>query len=336
LDAGGSITFTTAPASGNVVSIVRSTDLTQLTDYVPDDNFNADDHEDALDKLTLIAQENFQKLLDENGDPQGRALIYPASDAASISNVVPASELRPNLLFQWNNASEPTTVAPADLNLVTLDNDTTLGGGSPSALSGVTQLAVKTYIDNEDTTTRTGIGSNADGTYNTPSGTNFLDSTTDVMDALDTIDEKVQCAWNGAIDLNTRVTTLEAGGGSSTKLFTGTGSSTQLQVTFSKATAEKWQELELHAAFRVNGGGSFTQNSVTISGSGGSSATNYNQGVLYENQFDEGSNTTHHSFICTVVPTDLTEDSITVTIGVTINNQLPANTIKVYGVGRLK
>lgn len=55
--AGGSVTFTSAPASGtgNVV-IFRDPDLTQLLDYIENDDFPAESHERGLDKLTMIAQ----------------------------------------------------------------------------------------------------------------------------------------------------------------------------------------------------------------------------------------------------------------------------------------
>jgi len=53
---GGNITFGSAPASGETVVLLRTTARTQLTDYTPNDPFPAATHEDALDKLTLIAQ----------------------------------------------------------------------------------------------------------------------------------------------------------------------------------------------------------------------------------------------------------------------------------------
>jgi hypothetical protein len=54
---GGNITFVTAPATGKTVVLLRSTPLSQLTDYTPNDPFPAESHEDALDKLTFITQE---------------------------------------------------------------------------------------------------------------------------------------------------------------------------------------------------------------------------------------------------------------------------------------
>ena len=54
---GGNIVFVTAPASGETVVLRRNTAKTQATDYVANDPFPAETHEDALDKLTIIGQD---------------------------------------------------------------------------------------------------------------------------------------------------------------------------------------------------------------------------------------------------------------------------------------
>ena len=54
---GGNVTFVTAPASGETVVLRRNTAKTQATDYVANDPFPAETHEDALDKLTIIGQD---------------------------------------------------------------------------------------------------------------------------------------------------------------------------------------------------------------------------------------------------------------------------------------
>lgn len=55
--AGGNITFVTAPASGYTVILVRDTTFTQETDYEEYAAFPAASHENALDKLTMLAQQ---------------------------------------------------------------------------------------------------------------------------------------------------------------------------------------------------------------------------------------------------------------------------------------
>jgi len=60
--AGGTITMVTAPASGTTLLIRRNTDFTQETDYVANDPFPAETHEDALDKLQMQTQELEEEL----------------------------------------------------------------------------------------------------------------------------------------------------------------------------------------------------------------------------------------------------------------------------------
>ena len=55
-ESGGNVVFGSAPASGETVVIRRTLTLTQGTDYVENDPFPADSHENALDRLTFITQ----------------------------------------------------------------------------------------------------------------------------------------------------------------------------------------------------------------------------------------------------------------------------------------
>lgn len=59
---GGNVVFVTAPASGVTVVIRRNMAQTQSTDYVANDPFPAATHEDALDRLTFIAQQQQEEL----------------------------------------------------------------------------------------------------------------------------------------------------------------------------------------------------------------------------------------------------------------------------------
>jgi hypothetical protein len=137
----------------------------------------------------------------------GRFLQYPRTETTT-SPVLPILSDRKDKLFGFKSTDgSPEPVAKGVLGTeLSLSNATDLGAGSPSTTNGATQAAVRNALNQ----VITGIGATAlTGAYNTPSGSNFLDSTTDVMDALDTLDEKVQCAWNGAIDLNTRLAVIE-------------------------------------------------------------------------------------------------------------------------------
>ena len=55
--AGGTVTLVTALPVGQFLTILRNVPITQLTDYVQSDSFPAQSHEDALDKVTMIAQQ---------------------------------------------------------------------------------------------------------------------------------------------------------------------------------------------------------------------------------------------------------------------------------------
>lgn len=59
---GGNVVFVTAPASGVTVVIRRNMAQTQSTDYTANDPFPAESHEDALDRLTFIAQQQQEEI----------------------------------------------------------------------------------------------------------------------------------------------------------------------------------------------------------------------------------------------------------------------------------
>jgi len=69
----GTITFTTAPATGYYVWIRRDTTKLQETNYVEGDAFPAETHEDALDRLTMSVLELEEQV--------GRRLSYSANPA---------------------------------------------------------------------------------------------------------------------------------------------------------------------------------------------------------------------------------------------------------------
>jgi len=59
---GGNVVFGSAPSSAQTVVLLRQTAQTQATDYTPNDPFPAASHEDALDKLTLMTQDQQDEL----------------------------------------------------------------------------------------------------------------------------------------------------------------------------------------------------------------------------------------------------------------------------------
>lgn len=120
VSSGGTITLTSgtaAPASGETITISRSVPLTQTTDYIANDDFPAESHERALDKLCMANQ---QQQLDID-----RAVKFPVSDSPSINMILPTSIQRANKLVRFD-ASGNIDVTTEDYvaNLQTVANNT--------------------------------------------------------------------------------------------------------------------------------------------------------------------------------------------------------------------
>lgn len=104
---GGTVTFVTAPASGETVVLLRDTGLTQNTDYLENDSFPANSHEEALDRLTHIVQE-----LDEEVQ---RSVIAPITDPADIDMTLPPKDTRKGAYLAFNSTSgDPEAGASSD------------------------------------------------------------------------------------------------------------------------------------------------------------------------------------------------------------------------------
>lgn len=88
VSSGGTVTMTTAPASGTTLVVLRNVPITQDVDYQPNDPFPAQTHEQALDKLTMIAQQEQNSL---NG-----VIRFPDTDSSSLTSTLPASSARAN------------------------------------------------------------------------------------------------------------------------------------------------------------------------------------------------------------------------------------------------
>ena len=92
---GGNVTFVTAPASGETVVLIRSTSQTQTTDYTPNDPFPASAHEDALDKMTFLAQE-----LQEQVD---RSIKVSKTNTITSSEFTIGASDRANKIFAFDS-----------------------------------------------------------------------------------------------------------------------------------------------------------------------------------------------------------------------------------------
>lgn len=104
---GTTITFVVAPANVSFVSIVRRIPVTQEVDYIPNTTFQAETHERALDKLTMICQ--------YLSDIASRSLQLPASEDVGALVEVPAISARASTLLGFD--------ANGDLTVMVLDPD---------------------------------------------------------------------------------------------------------------------------------------------------------------------------------------------------------------------
>lgn len=97
-DGGGNVTFGTAPVSGETVVIRRNLGLTQGTDYVENDPFPADSHENALDRLTMITQ-GIQEELD-------RSIKASKTNTISSTEFTISAADRANKIFAFDGSGD--------------------------------------------------------------------------------------------------------------------------------------------------------------------------------------------------------------------------------------
>lgn len=108
-DSGGNVVFGTAPASGNTAVIRRVLPVTQETNYVPNDPFPAEAHEDALDKLTMLVQQEVAS--------SELAVQFPEGDVGSgINNILPSVTGRSDKLLKFGLDGGVEVIAASDLS----------------------------------------------------------------------------------------------------------------------------------------------------------------------------------------------------------------------------
>lgn len=102
----GTVTLVTALAVGERLTVIRDVPFTQLADYVDNDSFPAESHENALDLLTMQTQQNKETL--------DRSLTLPAT-VSGVSTELPSPES--GSVIGWNAAGtelqnlSPQTIA---------------------------------------------------------------------------------------------------------------------------------------------------------------------------------------------------------------------------------
>jgi alpha-tubulin suppressor-like RCC1 family protein len=139
---GGSVTFFTAPSSSFRVTIERVVPITQLVDYQPDDDFPAEVHEGALDKLTMIDQQLSNRL--------GRTLNAPATDTVAL-NPLPNAAARANRTLVFDATGQPAASGDTYVdNVAQSAANAALAAASADAASSAAADAEQTVQDFEE------------------------------------------------------------------------------------------------------------------------------------------------------------------------------------------
>jgi hypothetical protein len=114
---GGTVTFTTAPVTGQTLTIGRSTTQTQLINLENLGTLQPTVLESGYDKLTMMVQ--------DSGATSDRAIVVPATDAVTLNKELPVSSLRANKLFGFDASGQPEATTGRVLS----------GSGSGSSLA---------------------------------------------------------------------------------------------------------------------------------------------------------------------------------------------------------
>lgn len=117
--AGGEVTTVVPPAIGRNLEIRRVVPLTQETDYVSNDAFPAESHERALDKLTMVDQQqstDIATLDDKVNNSNAKTLRVPEGIPA-----IADAATRANNLLSFDALGNPVAVLPASQSAADLE-----------------------------------------------------------------------------------------------------------------------------------------------------------------------------------------------------------------------
>lgn len=118
---GGTVTMNVAPTSGATLVIVRNVPLTQETDYQANDDFPAESHERALDKLTMEVQQ-----LQEQVDRSAKLPVTNPTDAdALVADIVRLADSADNIDTVANNIVDVNKTGDNIVNVNTVGNNIT-------------------------------------------------------------------------------------------------------------------------------------------------------------------------------------------------------------------
>ena len=132
--------LSSAPSATDEIVIARIMPLTQLIDYVENDPFPAETHEEGLDRGIMIDQQ-LQEQLD-------RALLIP-SNITGVDTSLPAPEA--GAAIGWNNTADGLTNNPSGIAKVGVDVDAVPDFLGASGSTGVLRTGANlSYVDGVD------------------------------------------------------------------------------------------------------------------------------------------------------------------------------------------
>jgi len=169
-DSGGNVTTVATWGAGNTIVIKRVVAETQETDYVENDAFAAETHENVVDKLTMIAQQIVEKLsrtvlLGEGTPKADLTLPEPVAEkylawmadlsglknvSALVAGALTVSEFVETILDDADAAAVIATLGlDADLATLSLPASTTISAFIKTLLDDATATTARTTLDAE-------------------------------------------------------------------------------------------------------------------------------------------------------------------------------------------
>jgi hypothetical protein len=127
----GTVTAASAPAATKRWTVERNTSRTQETDYVENDPFPAESHEQALDRLTMIGQEGYNLAT--------RSFQFATSSTTTASTTVPDPTASAALV--WNAGGTALENGPTTSEISSAQTYATNAAASASAASSSASTA---------------------------------------------------------------------------------------------------------------------------------------------------------------------------------------------------
>ena len=275
LTAGGNVTLSgsyTSLPTGSKLVIQREMPLTQLVDYVENDSFPAETHEDALDKITMVCQqlqEQVDRAVKSDITTNSAGVIYIDADASASSAVVAL-------------AAQVATASSAAVSVVQASN--AVVSASQASTSSVACASSATVAVAQAVLASTYAGSvnytkDNDGTLTSNSDL-FVASQKATKTYADTKAPLASPTFTGTLNAVTIVGTLVS---STTSYVTGTANATTISVTTCKATTVTASTVNVSGtmnATNVKGDGSLLTG-ITSSSFGAWDASSYSVNTAY-------------------------------------------------------